>query len=362
MTTTTIGHAPEEIAADAAAAVRVCGLTKMYGTTVGARDVSFEAPRGEIVALLGPSGGGKTTTLRLIAGFETPNAGTVEIGGEVVAGPGRFTPPERRRVGMVFQDYALFPHLTVRQNVGFGLSRSARRERAVDDVLEWLGLAAVAQRMPHQLSGGQQQRVALARAMAPNPGVVLLDEPFSNLDSQLRVRVRNEMRNVFHEAHATAIFVTHDQAEAMALADSVGVMLGNTLVQLGAPQDVYYYPASLEVAEFLGETNVLDGEHRNGRVDCALGNLRVRGNLPANGAVRVSVRPESIRLRPDAGPTVEATVAGVEFRGVYKVARVQLDAGPQVSAVMGLHIEATPGERCPVGVNSFVAAFGPPAP
>ncbi len=338
-------------------AVRVDRLSKSYGETPAVCDVSFEVPRGQVFALLGPSGGGKTTTLRVTAGFETPDAGAVEIDGKLVAAPGKHTPPERRRAGMVFQDYALFPHLSVRQNIAFGVPGGPRRDLAVDDVIDWVGLSDVAHRMPHQLSGGQQQRVALARALAPNPSVVLLDEPFSNLDAVLRQRVRNEIRQILREAHTTAIFVTHDQVEATALADTVGVMLGNSLIQSAAPQDLYYYPASLAVAEFLGETNVLDGRFADGRVECPLGNLPVGGVHPPNGPVKVSVRPESIRLRPDSGPSVEADVTAVEFRGLYKVVTVRLDSGEYLAMVMGLHIEAAIGERAAVGVNSFVAAF-----
>ncbi len=340
-----------------APAVRIEGLSKRFGKTQAVCNVSFEVPRGQIFALLGPSGGGKTTTLRLIAGFETPDSGSIAINGQPVAAPGKHTPPERRRVGMVFQDYALFPHLNVRQNVAFGVLNGPQRGQAVDDVLDWVGLSSVADRMPHQLSGGQQQRVALARALAPNPSVVLLDEPFSNLDAELRRRVRSEAHDILREAHTTVIFVTHDQGEAMTLADTIGVMLDHALIQSAAPQDLYYCPASLAVARFLGETNALDGHFANGRVECPLGALPVGGKLPPNGPVKVSIRPESIRLRPESGQSVEATITDIEFRGVYRVMTARLDSGETVEMVMGLHIDAAVGERVPIGVNSFVAAF-----
>ena len=258
---------------------------------------------------------------------------------------------------MVFQDYALFPHLNVKQNVAFGVPRGPKHEAVVGSVLDMVGLAETAERMPHELSGGQQQRVALARALAPNPSVVLLDEPFSNLDASLRQRVRSEVRQILHEANTTAIIVTHDQDEAFGLADTVGIMLDNVLVQTGTPQQVYLYPASLQVAEFLGETNILDGEYASDQVRCELGVLSVGSARPPAGPVRVCVRPETLRLRPEEGPSVPATVTAVEFRGVYKIVTVRLDSGKHLSAVMGLHIPAAVGDSLTVGVNSFVAVF-----
>ena len=213
--------------------VRCRGLTKIFGAVRAVDDMSLDVDPGEIVALLGPSGCGKTTFLRLIAGFERPDAGSVLLADEEVAGPGRFLPPERRRIGMVFQDYALFPHLSVADNVAFGLARrrrlsarGAHRDAAesVGRLLALVGLEGLGARLPHEISGGQQQRVALARALAPAPAVVLLDEPFSNLDATLRAEVRAEVRGILREAGATAVFVTHDQEEALSLADRVAVM------------------------------------------------------------------------------------------------------------------------------------------
>jgi len=340
-----------------APAVRCVGLTKRFDTASAVVDATFELPRGSLMALLGPSGGGKTTTLRLIAGFEIPDAGVIEVEGIVVAGAGRQVPPEQRRVGMVFQDYALFPHLSVRDNVGFGVRASADREKRVSEVLEMVGLGAEAARMPNELSGGQQQRVALARALAPNPAVVLLDEPFSNLDAALRDIVRNEVRQILHEAGASALFVTHDQDEAFGLADRVGIMLGSKVVQTGTPEEVYTNPGSLEVAKFLGEENVLDGIASDGYVTCELGRLRIGATEAADGPVKIAVRPESLRLHPEEGPTVSAEVVGREFRGIYKLIKVRLDSGTQLSSVMGLHIPVAVGDRVEIAVNSTVSAF-----
>ena len=338
-------------------AVSVEGLVKRFGQTTAVDGAAFHAERGSMVALLGPSGCGKTTILRLIAGFEVPDAGSVSVDGGVVAAPGRFVPPERRRVGMVFQDYALFPHLSVRKNVAFGVPRGAGRDAAVNAALDLVGIRPQADRMPHELSGGQQQRVALARALAAKPSVVLLDEPFSNLDANLRERVRGEVRHILREAGATAIFVTHDQDEAFAIADSVCIMLRNAIVQYGPPEHVYLRPASLEAAAFLGAANILDGERSGETVRCALGTLPV-GNADApDGPVKISVRPETVRLRPASGPTLEAEVTAVEFRGIYKAVFLRLASGAEVVSNVGAGTPAEKGERLRIGVNSPVAAF-----
>ena len=345
-------------------AVRVEALAKRFGDAQAVAGASFEAARGSMTALLGPSGCGKTTILRLIAGFEAPDAGSVSVDGAVVASPTSFTPPERRRVGMVFQDYALFPHLTVRKNVAFGVPRGEGRDRAVDAALDLVGVRPEAERLPHELSGGQQQRVALARALAAKPSVVLLDEPFSNLDADLRQRVRGETRRILREAGATAVFVTHDQDEAFALADAVCIMLRGAVVQCGPPEDVCLSPVSLEAARFLGAANILDGERDGESVTCALGTLSVANAGAPAGAVKVSVRPETIRLRPERGPTVEAEATSVEFRGAYKAVFLRLACGAEVMSIVGVGagvpIEA--GERLRIGVNGPVAVFPPEQP
>jgi len=220
--------------------------------------LSLRVTEGEILALLGPSGCGKTTTLRLIAGLESPDAGTITLRGQIVAGPGRAVPPEERGVGIVFQDYALFPHLTVADNVAFGLPRAARRSR-VEAVLELVGLGGFGPRYPHELSGGQQQRVALARALAPAPALLLLDEPFSNLDADLRAQMRDEVERILRTSGTTAVFVTHDQEEAFTLADRVGVLLAGRIEQLAPPQELYHRPATRFVAAFVGAADFLPG-------------------------------------------------------------------------------------------------------
>jgi iron(III) transport system ATP-binding protein len=266
---------------------------------------------GELVALLGPSGCGKTSLLRLIAGFDRPDEGEVCLEGAIVAGAGRFTPPERRRVGMVFQDYALFPHLTVAENVGFGVPRRERAKR-VAELLELVGLGDCERRYPHELSGGQQQRVALARALAPSPAVVLLDEPWSNIDPLLRGSMRDELAAILRAANATVLLVTHDREEAFSLADRIAVMREGGIVQTGSPEDLYLSPADRWTAGFVGAGNFLPGRLNGQVVETALGRFPFLGRHGAS-EVEVLIRPEQISLRPD--PVGPAEVVGREFRG-----------------------------------------------
>ena len=346
-------------------AVRCAALSKRFGGTPAVDRMNFEVPQGALVALLGPSGGGKTTALRLIAGFEIPDAGRIEIAGTPVADRDHFVQPERRRVGMVFQDYALFPHKSVRDNVAFGIKAKEARYERVAEVLEMVGLGDTTDRMPHQLSGGEQQRVALARALAPNPAVILLDEPFSNLDASLRDKVRNEVKQILRDAGTSAVFVTHDQDEAFGLADQISIMLDATVVQTGRPEEVYLNPNSVDVARFLGEENILDGEAADGYVTCELGRLEISSDRSLHGPVKIAVRPESLRLYsgngggegPSPESSVAAEVVNIEFRGIYKLVYVRLPSGLTLSAVMGLHIPVTVGESIEAAVNSSVSAF-----
>jgi iron(III) transport system ATP-binding protein len=310
------------------AAIRLDGISKSFGPTRAVEDVTLAVERGELMAVLGPSGCGKTTLLRLIAGFEAPDGGAVEVGEETVAGPGRFVPPERRRVGMVFQDYALFPHLSVEANVAFGLSRGTREEREAFTrrTLELVGLQHKARRHPHELSGGERQRVALARALAPEPEVVLLDEPFSNLDATLRADLRREVELILRDAEATALLVTHDQEEALSLADRLAVMREGRIVQVGAPEEVYGRPASRWAAQFVGEVNVLAGVAREGGVETELGRFDLRA--PATGTVHVAVRPEQLEL--SARHDGNAEVVAREFRGHDVLYRLRHEGGRTV--------------------------------
>jgi iron(III) transport system ATP-binding protein len=333
--------------------VHLSGVSRSYGPVRAVRDLNLEVKRGEILALLGPSGCGKTTTLRLIAGFESPDSGTVKVGGRTVAGPSVNRPPERRRVGMVFQDYALFPHLSVEQNVAYGLKNYKKRKGRVAEVLALAHLDGLGDRMPHELSGGQQQRVALARALAPEPAVVLMDEPFSNLDAGLRARVRSEIREILREARVTSIFVTHDQEEALSLADEVAVMMVGTVCQTAPPENLYHRPASREVASFVGEANILPGTAENGHVCCALG--EIPSTETYEGEVEAMLRPEALQLV--ACRDGEATVIGREFYGHDQLVKLRLSSGTILLSRLGGGPGFEIGERVSVEVEGQAVVF-----
>lgn len=295
---------------------------------------SFAVGEGEVVALLGPSGCGKTTTLRMIGGFEDPDSGTIRLRGRDIT----HLPPEQRGIGFVFQDYALFPNLDVLGNVRFGLRRMprAKAEARARDMLRMVGLEDLAHRKPHELSGGQQQRVALARTLAVAPPLVLMDEPFSNLDAAMRVETRQEVRKLLKETGSAAILVTHDQEEALATADRVAVMEAGRVVQIGTPDELYHYPVSAFVASFIGRSNIVQGRANGMDVETAFGKLPLA--RAANGAVRLAVRPEQIMLDPD--PTGPASVVGREFRGHDQLYWVQeADRCMLVIAGPGSHID-----------------------
>jgi len=320
------------------ARVEVAGVTKSFSGEAVLRGVNLDVEPGSTVALLGPSGCGKTTLLRVIAGLEPADDGVVVVGDRVLTGPGVFVPPEERRVGLVFQDWALFPHLNVARNVGFGLPRSERRSSPrIDEALHLVGMEEFADRMPDTLSGGQQQRVALARAVAPRPRVLLLDEPFSNLDATMRVRVRNEIHELLHLLGITSIFVTHDQDEAFVLGDRVAVVNAGAIVQTGSPEEIYERPSTPWVAGFVGAADFVTGQISSTapaiEVTTMFGRLPVPspGTDDATGTavgsmVSVLVRPEHLRVSvPDAtdnAPHAPGVVRAVEYVGrdtVYAV-------------------------------------------
>lgn len=316
------------ITADRAAPAIVADrIDKSFGGRPAVRGASVTVASGSMVAVLGPSGSGKTTLLRVVAGFEVPDAGSVAIAGTPVVGERVWVEPEHRRVGMVFQDGALFPHLTVEGNVAFGKPRPGR----VEEMLTVVGLADRARAFPHELSGGERQRVALARAMATDPAVVLLDEPFASLDAGLRSSLRAEVATILRAAGASALLVTHDQQEALSLADSIVVMRDGVVMQTGTPEETYARPASRWVAEFLGTVDVLPGTARCGVATCELG--RFPADTDLEGEVDVLVRPEVVTIAPltdgapDTGAGVVATVMGRDFYGADQLVTIQLPSG-----------------------------------
>ena len=334
-------------------------VTRSFGPVVAVDRVQLSVPQSSITAVLGPSGCGKTTLLRLIAGFLEPESGTIRFGDKVVAGGGRALPPQARRVGYVPQEGALFPHLDVAANISFGLPRSQRRSSRVTEMLDLVELpASYAGRHPHELSGGQQQRVALARALAPNPTVVLLDEPFSSLDASLRTSTGQAVVRALHAASATAVLVTHDQDEALSLADQVAVMRAGRLVQADAPYTLYRAPVDADVARFVGGATALPAQVSAGVASCVLGDLPLAGTCP-DGAAEVLVRPEQVRLDGAAtGSVVEARVTEVSFYGHDAACRLDLqpDGPALVARIIGLEAPAI-GTIVKVGVAGGVVAF-----
>jgi iron(III) transport system ATP-binding protein len=359
---------------------------KGYGDQPVLTGLDLAVPPESITAILGPSGSGKTTLLRLVAGFDRIDRGKIRIGTTTVDDGRRCEPPERRRLGYVPQEGALFPHLTVAANVAFGLAHRRRQQARVAELLDQVGLGGLERRYPDQLSGGQQQRVALARALAVEPTLVLLDEPFSALDASLRATIRSEVRDILRRAGATAVLVTHDQDEALSLADQVAVLRGGRVVQHGPPHQVYADPVDPELARFLGEANVLDAQLSAGRATTVLGSLRVVGTprslagSDSGGAAgrrsgQVMIRPEQVQLVPGGDPgddpgdgaaggsAAAGTVVGSDFHGHYTLVRIRLDHPPEVDP--GLEILArhegqaplVPGTHVRLAVRGDVAAW-----
>jgi iron(III) transport system ATP-binding protein len=346
-----------------AASLSVRGLCKSFGRLPVLNGLDLEVPAGSLTAVLGPSGCGKTTLLRLLAGFEHADSGEVRLGERPLCGPGTHLNPERRQIGFVPQEGALFPHLDVAANIGFGLPRKARRGGRIEELLELVGLQGLGKRLPHQLSGGQQQRVALARALAPEPGLVLLDEPFDALDAGLRAQVRGEVRTALARAGATALLVTHDQEEALSLADLVAVMRDGHIVQAADPRTLYRDPVDEEVARFLGDAVLVEGELAEGFADTRLGRLEIRGEDAVGGAgpATVMLRPEQIHCAPLSawadGPSGQ--VVSTEFYGHDAIARIALDGAPglEVTARALGDLLPSAGERVAVEVEGSAVAY-----
>ena len=327
-------------------ALEVRNLTRQFelGALPAVYDASFAIKKGEILAMVGPSGCGKTTTLRLIAGFEQPDAGSVILAGQVIADPRRSVPTEQRGIGMVFQEHALFPHLTVFENVAFGLKRQPRRaaEDRTKAMLDLIGLGRLSHRYPYEISGGERQRVALARALAPQPIVLLLDEPFSSLDADLRKQIREEVRLILKEIGATAIFVTHDQEEALFMGDRLAVFDQGRLEQLGTPEEIFHCPATRFVAEFMGQTDFLMGQVTPAGIMTEIGLLEQRTDLPTGTRVEVAFRADDVTLEAETG--AHACVLTRQFKGALNIYRLQLDSGQILHAFQPHTQNLSPGD------------------
>ena len=327
--------------------LQVNNLAISFGREEIIKGVSFSLGQGEIGCLLGPSGCGKTTLLRSIAGFEQVQQGTISLGTQIISSESIRVPPEQRNVGMVFQDYALFPHLSVAENISFGLKHSSRKQRhqTVARLLELVGLSTVARAFPHELSGGQQQRVALARAIAPEPKVLLMDEPFSNLDVTLRDKLTVEVRDILKDTNITALMVTHNQFEAFSVADSVGVIFDGSVQQWDSAYNVYHRPATLEVATFVGDGAIIRGTVQAPRqVSCGLGELTGDLSLPCESGCHVDllVRPEDVLHDDDS--TVKARIVHKSFRGPNILYKLELPSQETCLALVSSHHDHKLGE------------------
>jgi iron(III) transport system ATP-binding protein len=372
---------------DTMSRLTVTDLWKGYSARPVLRGIDLDVAAGSLTAVLGLSGCGKTTLLRVIAGFERAENGRLSLGSRVLDDGHTYVPPERRGIGYVPQEGALFPHLTVKKNVGFGLSRKERSGDAVAELLEMVGLASLADRYPHQLSGGEQQRVALARALARRPEVLLLDEPFSSLDASLRTRVREEVHALLRAQGVTTVLVTHDQEEALSLADTVAVLRDGTIVQGGTPDQLYTLPADVELAQFLGAVNLIDADFERGIARTALGPLELRfepeaqqASAPGAGRGVVMVRPEQLEVRPLGEPLAGGLAEGAKviagaaenltgaangltgeveqcrYYGHDALLHIRLD-GPSDEQVLLARVQGD--QALPAGTPVLLAAHGP---
>lgn len=331
--------------------LEVENISKCFGETLCVEIGHMHVYEGEVLALLGPSGCGKTTTLRLIAGLETPDTGRISLAGEEVSNQHNFVPPEKRKLGLVFQDYALFPHLTVAQNIRFGLQKiNGDIDARVQEMLHLTRLTQLSHRLPHELSGGEQQRTALARCLAPNPHMLLLDEPFSSLDASLRKELRAEVREILRETKITTILVTHDQEEALSMSDRLAVMFDGSVEQVGTPRELYWSPVREDIALFMGETNLLPGHASGHEVTCVLGQLPIQ--TQAEGPVQVMLRPETIHVNLVSEGQL-GRVLDVEFYGHDQILSIELDSGERLLARRDAIQPFLPGQQIgvkPVGV------------
>jgi iron(III) transport system ATP-binding protein len=324
-------------------------VVKDFGKTRAVDGISLTVDAGELIAVVGPSGCGKSTTLRMVAGLERPDSGRVHLAGRCVAGPDAWVPTERRKVGLVFQDHALFPHLSVEDNVGFGLPRrSPTRAARIREVLDLVSMAPLAGRYPHELSGGEQQRVALARALAPGPPIVLLDEAFSSLDRGLRTQIRTDTVAILRHTGTAGILITHDRDEALATGDRVVIMRGGRIEQDATPDEAFHHPATRFVATFVGDAVFLPAERDAGMLHCEITEMITPAGL-GNGAVEIVARPHEVTL--DAGGPGKGEVVAFEFQGAFVLYTVTLQSGLTIRSLQPHDVQLAVGTRVSVGLT-----------
>jgi len=339
--------------------VELIDLSKEYAGVAALHSLTLSIAKGEFFSLLGPSGCGKTTTLRLIAGLDCLSGGTITIAGRLLSGEGHFVPPEKRSVGIVFQDYALFPHMTIFENISFGLygQQKTSISKRVNELLDMVALSGLEKKYPHELSGGQRQRVALARSLAPSPGVILLDEPFSNLDAELRTALRHETKEILKATGATSILVTHDQEEAFSLSDRVGLLNAGRLEQVGTPYQIYHHPASRFIADFVGKADFIPSIVQGECLVSKLGRFPYPGSsYPDSTTVELMIRPDDVIIAPD--PNGEALITKLLFLGADALYTLELPDKTCLHA-LGPSAKLLPeGSRVKVTINlAHVIAF-----
>lgn len=327
--------------------VKCTGVVKTFDTTTAVKDFNLEVTKGNILSLVGPSGCGKTTVLRLIAGLERPDAGTIEIAGKTMNDHHSFLAPEVRHVGMMFQDYALFPHMDVLKNIGYGLGRDSDGENRLIEVMKLTGIEHLKNQMPHQLSGGEQQRVALARAIAPKPDVLLLDEPFSNLDGVLRSQIRQETKDILKRSNITTIFVTHSTEEAMEMGQTIAVMNQGILEQIDSPETIFNFPKTEFVANFMGMADFLDARLSGEQLHTEIGSLPAPQGISNDRTLRVMIRPENIYVEPSDNP--HGTVERQIFQGSFCLLKLKLVSGKTIRYIAPSTKTYPEGSRVAIG-------------